>query len=72
MENAEGGIMKPAFVLLCYLAGQPSGILHFSNIKNADYFKRFLDNQEIQIGEERKKYDCYIKLVKVNKGMRLY
>ena len=64
--------MKPAFVLLCYLAGNPSGMLHFSSVNNCDYFKKFLSNQTIQIGEEQKNYDCYCKLVKVNENMRVY
>ncbi len=28
--------MKPAFVLLCYLAGEPAGMLHFSSVNNCD------------------------------------
>ena len=49
--------MKPAFVLLCYLAGNPAGQLHFANVNNCDYFKKFLSNQTIKIGEESKNYD---------------
>tara|TARA_R100001460_G_scaffold104741_1_gene150677 strand:+ start:384 stop:578 length:195 start_codon:yes stop_codon:yes gene_type:complete len=64
--------VKPAFVLLCYLAGNPAGMLHFANVNNCDYFKKFLDNQTIKIGEEIKNYNCYCKLVKVNENMRLY
>tara|TARA_R100000773_G_C4148822_1_gene71867 strand:- start:184 stop:378 length:195 start_codon:yes stop_codon:yes gene_type:complete len=64
--------MKPAFLLMCYLSGAPAGTLHFQSVKTADYFKNFLDNQVIKIGEEEKKYDCFVKLVKVNKQMRLY
>ena len=69
--------MKPAFVLLCYLAGNPSGMLHFSSVNNCDYFKKYLSNQTIKIGvqrmgEEQKNYDCYCKLVKVNEKMRIY
>ena len=64
--------MKPAYLLMCYLAGAPAGTLHFQSVKTADYFKSFLDNQTIKIGEEEKKYDCFVKLVKVNKQMRLY
>ena len=64
--------MKPAFVLLCYLAGNPSGMLHFSSVNNCDYFKKYLSNQTIKIGEEQKNYDCYCKLVKVNESMRVY
>ena len=64
--------MKPAFVLLCYLAGNPAGQLHFANVNNCDYFKKFLTNQTIKIGEETKKYECYCKLVKVNEEMRLW
>ena len=63
--------MKPAFVLLCYLAGNPSGMLHFSSVNNCDYFKKILSNQTIKIGEEQKNYDCYCKLVKVNEKMRI-
>ena len=47
--------MKPAFLLMCYLAGAPAGTLHFQSVKTADYFKSFLDNQTIKIGEEEKK-----------------
>ena len=64
--------MKPAFVLLCYLAGNPAGTLHLANINNCEYFKKFLDNQTIKIGEDEKNYDCYCKLVNVNENMRLY
>ena len=46
--------MKPAFLLMCYLAGAPAGTLHFQSVKTADYFKSFLDNQTIKIGEEEK------------------
>ena len=64
--------MKPAFVLLCYLAGNPAGSMHLANINNCQYFKKFLSNQTIKIGEESKNYDCYCKLVNVNESMRLY
>ena len=64
--------MKPAFLLMCYLAGNPAGQTHFSNVKNCDYFKKFLDNQTIKIGEDEKNYDCFCKLVNVNETMRLY
>ena len=64
--------MMPAFLLMCYLAGNPSGTLHFQSVKTADYFKSFLDNQTIKIGQEEKKYDCFVKLVKVNEQMRLW
>ena len=64
--------MKPAFVLLCYLAGNPAGQLHFANVNNCDYFKKFLANQTIKIGEETQNYDCYCKLVNVNENMRIY
>ena len=42
--------MKPAFVLLCYLAGNPAGMMHLANINNCVYFKKFLSNQTIKIG----------------------
>ena len=64
--------MKPAFVLLCYLAGNPAGSMHLASINNCTYFKKFLSNQTIKIGEESKNYDCYCKLVNVNETMRLY
>jgi len=64
--------MKPAFVLLCYLAGNPAGTLHLANVNNCEYFKKYLTNQTIKIGEESKNYDCYCKLVNVNENMRLY
>tara|TARA_Y100000401_G_scaffold81502_1_gene66903 strand:- start:721 stop:915 length:195 start_codon:yes stop_codon:yes gene_type:complete len=64
--------MKPAFLLMCYLAGNPAGTLHFSSVKNCDYFKKFLDNQTIKIGDEEKNYDCFCKLVTVNENMRLW
>ena len=62
--------MKPAFVLLCYLAGNPSGMLHFLVLIIVIIFKKYLSNQTIKIGEEQKNYDCYCKLVKVNENMR--
>ena len=64
--------MKPAFVLLCYLAGNPAGTLHLANVNNCEYFKKYLTNQTIRIGEESKNYDCYCKLINVNENMRLY
>ena len=77
--------MKPAFLLMCYLAGNPSGMLHFSSVNNCDYFKKYLTNvnnctyfkdrlanQTVKIGEETQRYDCYCKLVNVNKQMRLW
>jgi hypothetical protein len=64
--------MKPAFVLLCYLAGNPAGTLHLANVNNCTYFKDRLANQTVKIGEETKRYDCYCKLVNVNKQMRLW
>lgn len=64
--------MKPAFVLLCYLSGFPAGSMHLSNVNNCTYFKERLSEQSIRIGEENKSYDCYCKLVNVNKEMRLY
>ncbi len=64
--------MKPAFLLMCYLAGNPSGQSHFADINNCIYFKKFLDNQSIKIGDEDKVYDCFCKLVKVNDKIRLY
>ena len=44
----------------------------FASVNNCDYFKKFLDNQAIKIGEEIKNYNCYCKLVKVNENTRLY
>ena len=35
--------MKPAFLLMCYLAWNPAGTLHFQSVKTADYFKSYLD-----------------------------
>ena len=64
--------MKPAFLLMCYLAGNPAGTLHFQSVKTADYFKPYLDNQTVRIGDDTKEYDCFVKLVKVNKEMRLW
>tara|TARA_R100000742_G_C4249102_1_gene67606 strand:- start:156 stop:350 length:195 start_codon:yes stop_codon:yes gene_type:complete len=64
--------MKPAFVLLCYLAGNPSGMMHLSSVDNCNYFKKALAKQIVRIGEENKTYDCYCKLVNVNEKMRLY
>ena len=45
--------MKPAFVLLCYLAGNPAGTLHLSNVNNCTYFKERLANQTVKIGEQK-------------------
>ena len=64
--------MKPAFLLMCYLAGTPAGTLHFGNVTTCDYFKKYLDNKSIKIGEDEKNYDCFCKLVTVNESMRLY
>ena len=64
--------MKPAFVLLCYLAGNPAGSLHFASVGNCDYFKKYLSGQTVKIGQETKNYTCYCKLVNVNESMRLY
>ena len=64
--------MKPAFLLMCYLAGAPAGQTHFASVNSCDYFKNYLDNQSIKIGEEEKNYDCFCKLVTVNESMRLY
>ena len=64
--------MKPAFLLMCYLAGNPAGNLHFQSVVTADYFKSYLDGQSVRIGQEQKEYDCFVKLVKVNKQMRLW
>ena len=64
--------VKPAFVLLCYLAGNPAGTLHLSNVNNCTYFKDRLANQTVKIGKETQNYDCYCKLVNVNKQMRLW
>ena len=57
---------------MCYLAGNPAGTLHFRSVKTADYFKSYLDNQSVTIGQETIKYDCFVKLVKVNEQMRLW
>ena len=57
---------------MCYLAGNPAGTLHFQSVKTVDYFKSYLDNQSVTIGQETKKYDCFVKLVKVNEQMRLW
>ena len=47
--------MKPAFLLMCYLAGNPAGTLHFQSVKTADYFKsyleKFLKQKEYRIGK---------------------
>ena len=64
--------MKPAFLLMCYLAGNPAGTLHFQSVITADYFKSYLDYKSVTIGQETKKYDCFVKLVKVNEQMRLW
>ena len=64
--------MKPAFVLLCYLAGNPAGTLHLANVDNCKYFKKRLAEQSIKIGDETQRYDCYCKLVNVNEQMRLW
>lgn len=64
--------MKPAFLLLCYLSGNPAGTMHLASIKDCIFYKDYLDNQNVKIGEEEKNYDCYCKLVNVNKDMRLY
>ena len=57
---------------MCYLAGNPAGQTHFASVNSCDYFKKYLDNQSIKIGEDEKNYDCFCKLVTVNESMRLY
>lgn len=57
---------------MCYLAGNPAGTLHFQSVNTANYFKSHLDNQTVKIGETEQRYDCFVKLVKVNKEMRLW
>ena len=52
--------MKPAFVLLCYLAEIMQGCFILQVLIIVDYFKKFLDNQAIKIGEEIKNYNCYL------------
>ena len=64
--------MKVAFLLVCMLNGLPSGQAHFASINSCDYFKNYLDNQTIRMGEETRDYDCYCKFVNVNKDTRLY
>ena len=64
--------MKPAFVLVCYLSGLPAGTMYLASVNNCNYYKDRLTKQEIKIQGEIKKYDCYCKLVNVNKDMRLY
>tara|TARA_B100000925_G_scaffold226686_1_gene175158 strand:- start:496 stop:690 length:195 start_codon:yes stop_codon:yes gene_type:complete len=64
--------VKPAFLLMCYLSGNPAGTLHFQSVNTAHYFKSYLDNQTVKIGETEQRYDCFVKLVKVNKEMRLW
>ena len=46
--------------------------MHLASIKDCIFYKDYLDNQNVKIGEEEKNYDCYCKLVNVNKDMRLY
>tara|TARA_R100001015_G_C4614516_1_gene170375 strand:- start:892 stop:1089 length:198 start_codon:yes stop_codon:yes gene_type:complete len=65
--------MKPAFLLMCYLSGMPSGQTHFADVNSCNYFKKSLSNQAIKIGEDEKYYDCYCKLVIINeKRVKLY
>ncbi len=64
--------MKPAFLLMCYLAGNPQGTMHLSNINNCKYFREHLHKQTIKIGEEIKSYECFCKLVNVNENVRLW
>jgi len=64
--------MKPAFLLMCYLSGAPSGTLHFASVNSCDYFKKFLHRQTIKIGDEQKDYQCFCKLVSVNETIRLW
>ena len=46
--------------------------MHLANINNCQYFKKFLHQQSVKIGEETKNYQCYCKLVNVNEEMRLW
>ena len=46
--------MKPAFLLLCYLSGNPAGTMHLASIKDCIFYKDYLDNQNVKIGEEEK------------------
>ncbi len=74
MENAEGCIMKPAFVMLCYMLGVPTGnLIHYSNMHNCLYFSKYLSEQApVTIAGETNKLECYCKNVWVNEQMRLY
>ncbi len=66
--------MKVAFAILCFLDGFPqNGQAFFSNMHNCLYFSEFLSKQKsVKIGNEEKLYQCYCKLVNVNKDVRLY
>ena len=38
--------MKPAFVMLCYMLGVPTGnLIHYSNMHNCLYFSKYLSEQ---------------------------
>ena len=60
--------MSPAFLLMCYLGGAPAGTLHFQNVDTCGYFKKSLTEQYVVIGEDKKRYSCFCKVVKVDKN----
>ena len=69
--------MKPAFLLMCYLAGNPQGTMHLSSINNCIYFRDFMTKQSVTMKNkdgkvETKMYECICKLTKVPEETRLY
>jgi len=65
--------MKPAFLLMCFISGLPSGEVHFKSVVDCNFYKKSLSGQSIKIREEQKYYDCYCKLVIVNeKKIKVY
>lgn len=74
MENAEGWIMKPCFILICYLTNPLAftGDLKFSNVNNCTYFRDKLDGQIQRMGDQERHMSCICKLTSVPEKTRLY
>ena len=71
--------MKPAFILICMMAGIPekNGRMFLSSINNCVYFKEYLTKQSVTMKNkdgkvETKMYECICKLTKVPEETRLY
>jgi len=53
----------PAFLLICYSDGAPSGSLHFRNVYTCDAYKKVLHQQTFKRNKKESSYQCVCKLV---------